>query len=42
MDGDALQLGMRIVACAAVGLPDEIDRRALLALQEEDGGWEIG
>ncbi|KAJ7287489.1 HAD-like domain-containing protein [Mycena rebaudengoi] len=42
MDGDALQLGMRIVACAAVGLPEEIDRRALLALQEEDGGWEIG
>ncbi|KAF7360045.1 Alpha-D-glucose-1-phosphate phosphatase YihX [Mycena venus] len=40
--GDALQLAMRIVACSAVGLPDDVDRRMLLMLQCEDGGFEIG
>ncbi|KAJ7096276.1 Haloacid dehalogenase-like hydrolase-domain-containing protein [Mycena epipterygia] len=42
VEGDALQLSMRIVACASVGLRDDVDLRTLLMLQCEDGGWEIG
>lgn len=41
-DGDALALAMRILACDFVGVRNEIDLRALLPLQCEDGGWEIG
>ena len=41
-DGDALALAMRILACAFLGIRNEIDVRALLPLQCEDGGWEIG
>jgi hypothetical protein len=32
---------MRIVACAYLGIRDEVDLRALLPLQCEDGGWDI-
>jgi hypothetical protein len=39
-EGDALALAMRVVACASVGIRDEMDLRTLLALQLEDGGWE--
>lgn len=39
-EGDALALAMRILVCRAVGLRDEIDLRALLPLQCDDGGWE--
>ncbi|KAJ7132762.1 Haloacid dehalogenase-like hydrolase-domain-containing protein [Mycena crocata] len=42
VEGDALQLAMRIVACGSVGLRDEVDTRTLLTFQCEDGGWEIG
>ncbi|KAJ7462352.1 Haloacid dehalogenase-like hydrolase-domain-containing protein [Mycena galericulata] len=42
VEGDALQLAMRINACASLGLRDTVDLRTLLALQCEDGGWEIG
>ncbi|RXW24997.1 hypothetical protein EST38_g879 [Candolleomyces aberdarensis] len=41
-EGDALQLAMRIIVCEFVGIRDEIDLRALLPLQCEDGSWEIG
>ncbi|KAI0064799.1 HAD-like protein [Artomyces pyxidatus] len=38
--GTALALAMRIIACASVGVRDEVDLRELLQLQLEDGGWE--
>lgn len=41
-EGDALALAMRVLACASVGIRDEMDLRTLLALQQEDGGWEAG
>jgi hypothetical protein len=41
-EGDALALAMRVLACASVGIRDEMDLRTLLALQKEDGGWEVG
>lgn len=40
--GDALNLAMRLQACHAVGLANDIDMRTLLSLQSEDGGWEAG
>lgn len=40
--GDALALAMRILACTTLGIKDEVDLRKLLALQWEDGGWEVG
>ncbi|KAF9012363.1 HAD-like domain-containing protein [Cyathus striatus] len=40
--GDSLALAMRILVCEFVGIRDEVDLRALLPLQCEDGGWEIG
>lgn len=40
--GDALALAMRVLACATVGVRDELDMRLLLRLQSEDGGWEAG
>ncbi|KAJ6455227.1 HAD-like domain-containing protein [Mycena sanguinolenta] len=42
VNGDALQLAMRISACASLGLRDDVDLGTLLTLQREDGGWEIG
>jgi len=41
-EGDALALAMRVLACASVGIRDEMDLRTLLNLQQEDGGWEAG
>jgi len=41
-EGDALALAMRVLACASVGIRDEMDLRTLLSLQQEDGGWEAG
>ncbi|TFK44736.1 Haloacid dehalogenase-like hydrolase-domain-containing protein [Crucibulum laeve] len=40
-DGDALALAMRILVCDSIGIRDDVDFRALLPLQCEDGGWEI-
>ncbi|KAG5342688.1 hypothetical protein C0989_010656 [Termitomyces sp. Mn162] len=40
--GDALALAMRIIVTDFVGIRNEVDLRALLPLQCEDGGWEIG
>ncbi|KAI0700463.1 HAD-like domain-containing protein [Cytidiella melzeri] len=39
---DAMALAMRIVACAYVGIRNEIDTRRLLAMQLEDGSWSAG
>lgn len=41
-EGDSLALAMRILVCDFVGVRDEVDLRTLLALQCEDGGWEVG
>jgi len=41
-EGDSSALSMRILTCDFVGIRDEVDLRKLLALQCEDGGWEIG
>ncbi|KAG6820738.1 hypothetical protein H0H93_012384 [Arthromyces matolae] len=41
-EGDALALAMRILVTDFVGLRNEVDLRALLPLQCEDGGWENG
>ncbi|KZT04889.1 HAD-like protein [Laetiporus sulphureus 93-53] len=40
--GDALALGMRLVACSVAGISNPVDMRTLLSLQCDDGGWEIG
>ncbi|KAI0058103.1 HAD-like protein [Artomyces pyxidatus] len=37
---DSLALAMRIIACASLGIRDEVDLRQLLPLQMEDGGWD--
>ncbi|KAI0380164.1 HAD-like protein [Hypomontagnella monticulosa] len=42
LGGNALDLAMRILTCAQMGIPCEDDRLALLDLQCEDGGWETG
>ena len=41
-DGNALDLASRILACNSLGVECSIDRRALMGLQCEDGGWEAG
>jgi hypothetical protein len=41
-EGDSLALAMRVLACASVGIRDEMDLRTLLSLQQEDGGWGAG
>ncbi|KAF5386224.1 hypothetical protein D9615_002237 [Tricholomella constricta] len=41
-EGDSLALAMRILVTDFVGIRNEVDLRALLPLQSEDGGWEIG
>ena len=41
-DGSALDLAMRVLTCRSLGLSYDVDRRALLDLQCEDGGWEAG
>lgn len=40
--GSALCLAMRIITCDLFNLDCSIDRRALLDLQCDDGGWEAG
>ncbi|KAI9763248.1 MAG: hypothetical protein M1840_000823 [Geoglossum simile] len=40
-NGDALALAMRIVVCGYLGIQNDVDLRALLPLQCEDGGWEV-
>lgn len=40
--GSALDLAMRILTCCSLNLDCGIDRRALLDLQCEDGGWKGG
>ncbi|KAH9919182.1 uncharacterized protein BXZ73DRAFT_105011 [Epithele typhae] len=40
--GDAIALALRVVICARFGVRNEVDMRALLPRQEEDGGWEVG
>lgn len=40
--GDSLQLAMRLLTCQVVGLSNEVDREALLELQQDDGGWDGG
>ena len=44
LSGSALDLAMRILASVPLGLGSQYDdeRRALLDLQCEDGGWEGG
>ncbi|KAL7621715.1 hypothetical protein AAE478_009042 [Parahypoxylon ruwenzoriense] len=42
LGGSALDLAMRIITCAQMGIACENDRRALLSLQCEDGRWEGG
>ena len=41
-EGDSLALAMRILVCDLMGIRNDVDSRALLRLQCEDGGWEIG
>ena len=40
--GSALGLAMRIITCSSLGLKCRTDRRALLDLHCEDGGWKAG
>ncbi|KAF3769353.1 HAD-like protein [Cryphonectria parasitica EP155] len=42
MGGNALDLAMRIITCTQMGITCEDDRCALLDMQCEDGGWEVG
>jgi hypothetical protein len=40
--GDSLALAMRIIACASLGVRDEVDLERLMEMQGPDGGWEDG
>ncbi|KAI9641787.1 hypothetical protein NHQ30_009646 [Ciborinia camelliae] len=40
--GSAMDLAMRIITCAQMGIACEEDRRTLLDLQCDDGSWEAG
>jgi hypothetical protein len=40
--GSALDLAMRIITCAQMGVACDDDRRVLLDLQGEDGSWDAG
>lgn len=42
MPGSALDLAMRIVTCAQVGVACQEDRLTLLEMQDEDVGWKSG
>ncbi|KAI1449975.1 Haloacid dehalogenase-like hydrolase-domain-containing protein [Annulohypoxylon stygium] len=42
LGGSALDLAMRIITCAQLGIACEDDRRALLSMQCDDGSWEVG
>ena len=39
-EGDALQLAMRLLTCQIFGLRNDVDRKALLDSQLDDGGWD--
>lgn len=41
-EGDALALAMRVLTCAAAGVPNTIDLPILLSMQELDGSFGIG
>ncbi|TBU42974.1 HAD-like domain-containing protein [Dichomitus squalens] len=41
-EGDALALGMRVIAAASVGVRAMLDYQRLLLAQEEDGSWPVG
>jgi hypothetical protein len=41
-DGSALDLAMRINLCNTLGVDHGDDLQALLGLQRQDGGWEVG
>lgn len=40
--GDSLELAMRVLACASLGIRDDIDLQRLRERQGLDGGWEDG
>jgi len=40
--GSPLDLAMRVLACASLGIHSEQDRDSLARLQCHDGSWEIG
>ena len=40
--GNALDLAMRVLACRALDIDCKVDRRTLVDLQREDGGWHAG
>ncbi|TGO17743.1 hypothetical protein BTUL_0015g00790 [Botrytis tulipae] len=42
LEGNALDLAMRIITCIQMGVDCEEDRCALLKLQCDDGSWEAG
>ncbi|KAK7536957.1 Haloacid dehalogenase-like hydrolase-domain-containing protein [Phyllosticta citribraziliensis] len=42
VQSDALELGMRIVACHLMGIRDDLDLVQLLDMQAEDGSFEMG
>ena len=42
LPGDPIALAMRLIVCNQFGIVDRADLEALLAMQCEDGGWEMG
>lgn len=42
LDGNAVCLAIRLLICQKLGIPNSKDFQALLALQEEDGGFGVG
>jgi hypothetical protein len=40
--GDALELALRVIACADMSITNVVDLRKLEGMQEEDGAWPIG
>ena len=40
--GDSLALAMRISACVSTGVPNRVDMRKVLRMQQEDGSWGPG
>ncbi|PCH34684.1 HAD-like protein [Wolfiporia cocos MD-104 SS10] len=41
-NGDAMELSMRLIVCAGLGICNKVDMEALRLLQCDDGGWEVG
>lgn len=42
VESDAISIAMRLSACKSLGIWNKHDRKRLLALQCEDGGWSAG